>query len=196
MNIHLHQLIARSKYKQKEYQGTVDHLTTIDSKIDLTPYFNKMLGYAYIQIDSFETAIYYLEKSLVDEGGKEYAHYYLATAYDKLKNPEYSKHHYLKALEEGISSNVSNYHRSLAKIYNEEGNLKEAIPHYQDAYKYSEDPLVMFYLAMAADKYYADPNVAINYYSKYIKSNHDNLEYMKYSKQRKAHLKELRHQKK
>lgn len=195
-NISMHQLIAKSKYKQKDYDMTIDHLMRINRKVDLSPYFNKMLGYSFIQIDSFETAIYYLEKSLTDEGSKEYAHYYLAIAYENLDNDEYAEHHYHKALEEGVSTNVSNYHRSLAKIYNEDNKLKEAIPHYKDAYKYSEDAVLLFYLAMASDKYYADPSIAINYYKKYISSGHDNQEYLNYSKQRRLHLKETAHQKK
>lgn len=194
-NIKMNQLLARSKYKQKEYDQTIYTLERITGRVDLSPYFNKMLGYAYIQIDSFERAIYYLQKSLSDEGSKEYAHYYLATAYEKLENPDYALHHYQEALKEGVSDNVSNYHRNLAKIYNEKNKLKEAIPHYQDAIKYGDDPLLMFFMARAADKYYKDKNIAIRYYGKYLKSSDDNAEYKKYSKDRMIYLKEIRHQK-
>lgn len=194
LNIGLHQLIARSKYKQKEYQSTIDYLSKINRRVDLNPYFNKLLGFSFIQIDSFETAVYYLNKSLVDEGSKEFAHYYLATAYEKMDSTEAAVFHYEKALEEGISANVPNYHRNLARIHNSGKNLKEAIPHYKDAYKYSEDALILFYLARASDSYYKDPSIAINYYSKYIKSGHDHKEYMDYAKSRRRQLKEFKHQ--
>ncbi len=195
MNISLRLLIAQSKYRQKAYDSTVVYLESIIGRLDFNAYYNKMLGYSYIQIDSFEKAIPVLEKSLTDPGIKENAHYYLATAYYELENMEYSKFHYEKALEEGISKNVDLYHRVLAKMYNEEKNLSKAIDHYKDAYKYGKDPLVLFYLARAADVYYKDKNIAINYYSKYYKSKHDNTEYIKYSKGRIRQLKELKHQK-
>jgi len=195
-NISLRLLIAQSKYRQKAYDSTVVHLEKIIGKLDFSPYYNKMLGYSYIQIDSFERAIPVLEKSLNDNGSKENAHYYLAIAYDKLENKEYSIFHYEKAIEEGISKNVDIYHRVLAKKYNEDNELKKAIEHYKDAYRFGNDPLVLFYLARASDVYYKDKNIAINYYTKYYKSKHDNEEYINYSKQRSKQLKELGHQKK
>lgn len=194
MNVALHQQIARSKYKQKDYDSTVIYLKRLTGTVDLNAYYNKMLGFSYIQIDSFDRAIFYLEKSLTDEGSKEYAHYYLATAYEKLKNEEYAKHHYHKALEEGISTNVPNYHRNLAKLYNQNNQIKEAIPHYKDAYKYGEDPVILFYLARACDVYYKDKSIAINYYNKYLKSSHEHDEYKDYAKSRLRILKESRHQ--
>jgi len=195
-NISLRLLIAQSKYRQKAYDSTIVHLESIMGRLDFNAYYNKMLGYSYIQIDSFEKAIPVLEKSLTDPGSKENAHYYLATAYYELENLEYSKFHYEKAIEEGISKNVDIYHRVLAKMYNEENKLNKAIDHYKDAYKYGKDPLVLFYLARASDVYYKDKSIAINYYTKYYKSKHDNSEYIEYAKQRAKQLKELRHQKK
>ena len=128
----------------------------------------------------------------MDEGNKEYAHYYLATAYEKLDSQDYALHHYNKALEEGISDNVDLYHRNLAKIYNEKSELKEAIPHYQDAYKYGEDSNVLFYLARAADVYYKDKNIALNYYKRYIKLG-DNEDYVRYSRERRRYILEQLH---
>lgn len=194
LNVNFSLLIAQSKYRQKAFDSTVHYLEKINYEIDFSPYFNKMFGYAYIQIDSFEKSIPLLEKSLVDEGSKEYAHYYLATAYEKLENEEYALFHYGKALEEGISENVDLYHRSLARLHNDNNELREAISHYQDAYKYGEDPLVLFYLARACDIYYKDKSIAVNYYRKYLKSGEKTTEYIQYSKDRKRALQEQIHQ--
>lgn len=194
LNINFHQLLATSKYRQKAYDSTVYYLVRIKGRVDLKPYFNKMLGYSYMQIDSFQRAIPYLFKSLTDKGDNENSHYYLATAYQKLDSVDYAKHHYQKAIEESISDNVDLYHRNLAKIFNQENELKSAISHYQDAYKYGNDPLILFYLARASDMYYKDKNVAIRYYDRFVKSEYDHAEYIKYSKQRKRYLKEAQHQ--
>lgn len=194
MNVNFNLLLAQSQYKQKAFDSTVHYLEKIRYEIDLSPYFNKMFGYSYIQIDSFEKSIPLLEKSLIDEGNKEYAHYYLATAYEKLDKPDYALHHYEKALEEGISSNVDLYHRNLAKLFNESNNLRKAIEHYKDAYKYSNDPVLLFFLARASDVYYKDKKIAVNYYSRYIRSEDQmNEEYIKYAKERKRYLQEQIH---
>lgn len=194
LNVNFSLLIAQSKYRQKLFDSTVHYLERIQYEIDFSPYFNKMFGYAYIQIDSFEKSIPLLEKSLIDEGSKEYAHYYLATAYESMDSTEWSLYHYEKALDEGISSNTDLYHRNLARMYNDAGKLREAIEHYKDAYKYGEDPLVLFYLARACDIYYKDKSVAVNYYSKYIRSSEPTVEYKQYAKDRRQILREQMHQ--
>lgn len=195
-NINLNLVLAQSKYKQKQYDSTTFVLHNIRGKIDFNNYFNKMLGYSYLQIDSIDKAIVHLEKSLVDENNPENAHYYLGSAYEKKEDIESALFHYNKAAISGISVNQALYHRNLARIYDKEGDLKEAILHYQDAYKYGHDPLVLFFLARASDAYYADKNVAINYYKKYEKSEHNNSEYKNYAKERKKYLREQMHFKK
>jgi len=154
-----------------------------------------MLGYTYIQIDSFDRAIFHLSKAILNEGTKEYAHYNLAVAFEKKEDMESAKYHLQEAIKAGISTNVDTYHRQLARLHTAEGNLKEAIPHYQDAYKYGEDPLILFYLGRASDKYYADKNIALRYYRKFVKSAYEHKEYKDYSKSRIAALKEYLHQK-
>ena len=192
-NIQFNLLIANSKYLQKAYDSTVYYMEVIRGKYDLRPHQNKMLGYAYMQVDSLDRAIFHLTKAINDPGTKEYAHYNLGVAYEKQGNTEFALHHFQEAVKEGISDDVDLYHRNVARLYAKEEDLKAAIPHYQDAYKYGEDPLVLFYLARASDNYYKDKNIAIRYYTKFIKSNYDHAEYQKYAADRKRYLKELMH---
>lgn len=193
LNINNTLLFARSKYSQKQYDSTTFVLKTLAGRLDLDNYFNKMLGYSYLQIDSVDHAIHHLHMSLVNEGNPEYAHYYLATAYEKKDDIDSAIHHFKEAVKAGISKDVDLYHKNLARIYNEKNDLKQAIPHYADAYKYSQDPLVLFFHARAADIYYKDKSIAMNYYKKYEKSEHDNIEYKKYAKDRRRALREQIH---
>lgn len=193
LNIRLNILMANSKFRQKEYEATALYMDKIRGKYVLKPYHQKMLGYAYIQIDSFDKAIYHLNQALVNDGTKEYAHYNLAVAYEAKEDNETAKYHFEEAVKAGISENIDMYHRNLARLHNEEDNLKAAIPHYQDAYKYSKDPMVLFFLARASDKYYKDKNIAIRYYKKFVDSGYDHPEYIDYSKERKRYLKEQIH---
>lgn len=196
MNISLNYLMARSKYKQKQYDSVVLVFHKLQGHIDLTSYYNKMLGYAYLQIDSVDLAISKLQLALVDEDDSEKLHYYLATAYEKKGNMEGALDHYEKAVKSAISPDLDLYHRSVGRLANKEKDYKKAINAYRDAYKYGDDPVVLYYLAAASDHYYKDKSIAISYYQKYIKSNHSHQEYKDYAKKRVRYLKEIEHQSK
>lgn len=186
-------LLAKNYYVQKEYDSTVVVLETLRGKYDFTNYHNKMMGYALLQIDSIENAIWYLEKSLVDESNPEYAHYYLANAYEIKEDFETSEFHYKKAIKSGASQGLHTYHRNLARIQKEDSNFKDAIDNYKWALKYRDAPSVILFLAQACDTYYKDKSIAINYYNKYLKSGDENENYKKYARDRIRYLKETKH---
>ncbi len=192
-NHHYALLIANSKYRQKAYDSTTYYMEKVIGRVDFRAHESKILGYAYLQIDSLDQAVFYLTRALDDSSTKEYAHYHLAIAYEKLEEAENAIYHFQKALEEGISSNIDIYHRNLGRIYSKNANNKDAIPHYQDAYKYGDDPLVLFYLGRASDQYYKDKNIAVRYYQKYMNSADTNDSYKSYAKGRVRLLKEQLH---
>lgn len=194
MNISLNLLKAQNKYLQKAYDSTVYYMEVIRGKYDFRPHQNKMIGYAYVQIDSLDKAIHYLTQAINDPGTKEYAHYNLGVAYEKKGDTEYALHHFQEAVKAGISEDIDLYHRNVARLYSSQEDLKSAIPHYQDAYKYGEDPIVLFYLGRASDNYYKDKNIAIRYYTKFLNSTYEHPEYKDYSKKRIRYLKEYQHQ--
>lgn len=192
-NISITLLLAKNYYVQKLYDSTVVQLNSIVRRLDFSNYYNKMMGYALLQIDSVDQAIFYLEKSLVDESNPEYAHYYLANAYEVKKEFDIASFHYNKAISEGTSPSMHTYHRNLARIQKDEHNLKDAIDNYKWAYKYKEDPLLLLFLGQASDEYYKDKSIAINYYSQYVKSDDNNATYKKYAQDRIQYLKEYKH---
>lgn len=193
-NISLYYLLAISKYKQKQYDSVTVILEGLQSEVDLDSYYNKLLGFSYLQIDSIDLAIQKLQLALVGEPESEKLHFYIATAFEKKENSEGALAHYEKAVEYGISPDLDMYHRNVARIANNEKKYKKAIEHYKDAYKYGKDPLILYYLATISDTYYKDKSIAINYYKKYINSGHSQKEYLDYSKTRSRYLKEQRHQ--
>lgn len=196
LHIDMNLKMASSKFRQKSYDSTAYHMMRIRGKYDFRPHHSRMLGYAFMQLDSIDLAIRYLSAAIMDEGTKEHAHYNLGVAYEKKGDKVFAEHHFKEALKAGISENVDLYHRNLARLYNREENLKDAIPHYKDAYKYSDDPVILFYLGRASDAYYADKNIALRYYRKFIKSGYAHEEYQEYAKARSDQLKELIHQQK
>ena len=196
MNIGINYLLARLKYKQKQYYEVTKVFERIRGQVDLNGYYNKLLGYAYLQIDSVDLAITKFQLALVDDNSPEKLHYYLATAYEKKGNQIGALEHYEKAVESGISPDLDLYHRNVGRLALKENMHKKALAAYKDAYKYGKDPVLLYYMAAAADNYYKDKSIAIAYYKKYLKSNHNHLEYQDYAKKRVRYLKELNHQKK
>ena len=193
-NIGMNYILARSKYKQKQYDSVTLILEGLRSQIDLDSYHNKLLGYSYLQIDSVDLAIQKLRLALVDDEQSENLHYYLATAYEKKGEMSGALEHYEMAVEFGRSPDLDLYHRNSARLANNEKDYKKAIAHYKDAYKYGEDPVVLYYLATISDIYYKDKSIAIHYYKKYMKSGHSHKEYQAYARNRSIYLKELKHQ--
>ncbi len=192
-NYTLNLLKARSKYKQKQYDSTAVVLDRLSKITTLNNYYNKMLGYSLLQIDSLDQAILFLERSLVDEKNPENALYYLATAYEEKEDMEMAIYYFEKSIEAGISKNIAIYHRNLGRIFDKSNKTKKAIKQYEAAYRYSEDPLLLFYLARACDVYYKDKKIAMRYYERYSKSKHENAEYQKYAIDRRRYLKEQQH---
>ena len=193
-NVGLSLLLARNYYKQRMYDSTVVIMDGLRGTIDFTNYYNKMYGYALLQIDSIDQSIYYLEKSLVNEGDPEYAHYYLGNAYELKGDMEAAIFHLRKAVEAGTSQGLKTHYRNLARILYNEGKLRQAIDAYEWAYRYEEDPVLLFYLGRASDTYYKDKSIAVRYYQRYIRSKDKNEEFKLYAKQRSGYLIELQHQ--
>jgi len=195
-NISMYYLLARSKYKQKQYDSVTLVLEGVRRQVDLNSYYNKLLGYSYLQIDSVDLAIQKLSLALVDDPESEKLHYYLATALEKKGEMEGAMDHYEKAVKYAKSPDLDLYHRNAGRLANSEKKYKQAITHYRDAYRYSEDPVILYYLASVCDLYYKDKSIAINYYKKYVKSSHPHQEYKAYAEKRYRYLAELKHQSK
>lgn len=192
-NLNLQLLYTTNKYKQAQFDTTATVLYGLRGKLDFSNYYNKMLGYSLMQIDSTEKAIFYLRKSLVNEGNPEIAHYYLSKAYEDMEEMDYATHHLEKAIDAGISKNLKSYHSNLARLQESSGNKKDAIRNYEAAYRYSSDPIYLFYLGRLTDEYYKDKSVAIRYYDRYAQSKDENIEYKRYAVDRKIYLREQQH---
>lgn len=189
-HIGLSLLSGRTKYKLKDYVACAHILHKLTYQTELSNYHNKMLGYAFMQIDSLDKAIFHLQKSLLNENDPEYALFYLALAYEKKKEFEKSKYFYSEAIKAGISDNLDQYHRGLGRISSAAGNFREAVEHYQNSLKYHNDGTVYFYMAAASEQYQKDKTKAIEYYKKYLNSKYTDKEKIEIAKSRILILKE------
>ena len=190
----LYKLLKAKLHYQKSNHKTVIHvLDSIRGRLDFNSYYCKMLGFCKLKEDQIDDAIFWLQKSLSNESESEHVHYYLSEAYDKQGNQEASLYHLNEALKNAISERTGRYYRNMAKIYDEKKMLKEAIKAYEEAYRYDNDPLMLYFMARAADIYYADKQIAIRYYGRYINSSNEVESYKHYAKERRTYLKEQLH---
>lgn len=190
LHIGLSLLQSRLAYKNRDYHKCTQILYPLTYQTELNNYYSKLLGYAFLQIDSLDKSIYHLTKSLLNEGNPEYAQYYLALAYEKKKEYEQASYFYTEALKSAISPNISQYHRGMARIYTQHNKYKEVLYHYKEAQRYKEDEALYFYMGSAAEQYYKDKTQAIDYYQKYLQGHPDNTELEGIAKQRIKVLKE------
>jgi tetratricopeptide (TPR) repeat protein len=189
-NISLSLLKSRISYKQKDFATTSKILQVLSYKTELSNSFKKMLGFSYIQIDSLEKAIYYLQASLLHENDPEMALFYLALAHEKKKAYDKAEWFYQEAAKAGISQNMPQYHNGLARVFTHQKSYNKVVQQYQKSLEYRDDPEVYFYLANAAEQIPQKTNLALSYYKKYLESADQNKEWKKISTDRIKVLKE------
>jgi len=139
-NISMQLLKARIKYRLRDYNTAASILQKLTHLTELNNYFNKLLGYSMMQIDSLDKAIFYLQKSLIQENDPEYALFYLALAYEKKQEYEKATWFYEEAVKAGISENLSQYYRGLARIKTQQEDYKSVLDFYKKSLDYQKSP--------------------------------------------------------
>lgn len=184
---------ARCAYSLKAYDESVHYFEKTRGKLDLNPFYQKMLGYAYLQIDSLDDAIHVLSNLLYREQS-EYTYSYLAKAHALKEEWDRAIEFYELAIKAGLSENLEQYHLALAKLNNEHGLLKDVIYHFDQAYHYSENYDYIFYKAQAEEKYYKDKHIAADQYRRYLRLAGQKGEFASYANDRLRLLNEYLHQ--
>ncbi len=184
---------ARCQYGFKDYPGVVQALEKTRPALDLTPFYLKMLGYAYLQIDSLDLAIHTLTNLLYKEES-EYTYSYLGKAHYAKGNWPEATRFYEKAIEQGTSDHLDRYHTALTKLYDQAGDLSAAIKHCEEAYRHSGNPVHIFTKAQKCELYYRDKNMALSQYRRFLKLTKAKGQHVDYANQRIKALKEYLHQ--
>lgn len=195
MNLQVLLQRAKSKYALRDYPLVVQLLERTRGRLDLNPYYQKMFGYAYLQIDSVDKAIHILE-NLLEKDDTEYTHYYLGMAYTVKEDPDKAIFHLEQAVQKSISPNIGLYYAQLGLLCKQENKWKEAIQNYEEAYTYSGVAKYLFFKAQVSDLYYKDKTIALKLYQKYLATSDANVEYTTYANERIRYLKEFIHQSK
>jgi tetratricopeptide (TPR) repeat protein len=91
----------------------------------------------------------------------------MGVAYQQSHEPDSAIMYFNKAIDAGISENISNYYTQLASTYEELKDFKSAIKYYKAAYESSRADILLYHLARNYDVYYKDKTQAIAYYKRF-----------------------------
>lgn len=99
--------------------------------------------------------------------------YYTSLCYRALKNYPLAITYTKKTIEEGISTNTSNYYTLLGLVYQENNMLSQSLSAYKKGLQYKSAPTLYYRLAVLYDTALKQPKNAQTYYKMYLKSRPD-----------------------
>ena len=182
---------ANIKHAQKNYLGIINVIEAAMEQGDTVLYYEKMLAAAYLHTEDYEKSLFHLNRIIAKRQSSEHTHYHMALALKAQGDLEESIVHYNKAIQLGISKNISIYYKNLAKIYTDKKDLPKTIEAYKEAFAYAGKAEYLFQIARNSELYYKDKKIGLRYYKKYIATK--NTTYRVYAKERIAQLKEIIH---
>ena len=184
-NIYLLQSMVKLAYAQHKWKDVIaigenlfragDNSAYIHSKVGEAYYFSKQYNCG-IEILSVIQGIYKTEGTF----------YYIASCYKGLKNQPKAVEFFNRAIQEGISPNISNYYAEIADSYTTINKNKNALQAYQKALQFEETPMTYYLMAGLYDTGLKNKKSALRYYKKYIASKPPEKQksYIDYSKSR------------
>lgn len=163
-------LLAKAQLGEGKYREVVQTTEQLMSKGDTIPAYARLLGISYFQLDEFEKVIPCMRFLGRAKLKAEWIYYYLGVSFQQTNRPDSAVAYLNKAIEEGISDNISTYYTQLATSYESLKDFKSAIKYYKAAYESSKSDILLYHLARNYDVYYKDKSQAIAYYKRYLSS--------------------------
>lgn len=182
---------AKLNYRLRTYDQVLPRFKQSMELGDTNLAYLPLLPFSLAQMEQCEEAIYWMEYFIKKKEPNEQMHYFLGFCYHKMDSLERSIAHYEKAVEEGISPNLSVYYQHMGDIMAQKEKHRHALKNYEQAIKYgNQDPVVYFHMAVAFDHVYIkDKKRPFEYYKKYIAAyDAKNPEFKKYAEKRIAEI--------
>ncbi|MFZ1704552.1 MAG: tetratricopeptide repeat protein [Saprospiraceae bacterium] len=183
-------LLSRIQYKKRQYEETAQNLWHLSHITELPLFYNNLLGYAYIQIDSLDRAIFFLRRTLQKEAKNEYALFYLGLAFERKKDYDEALYFFQEAIKAGISDNMHLFYQGSARMYAHKGKYRSVLAAYEKSMEYKLDNEVYYFMANNIDVGYKNKRKAIMYYQKYLDGNPTDKDKRNMAKQRLSLLKQ------
>ena len=207
-NLGLNKLIAETFFKLNLYETAVVYYTRSIALGDSSAGIYQKLGFSYyfiatsgnmvtVQVYTLKIneSIAALEKSFKLDDQNPLTTLYLGICYKELKDYEKARSYLELTLNIIFPEYMSDIYTHLGAAFEYEGKFSEAISNYLEAYEYEPSKkILLFYLASAMDRFYADRQVPLMYYKKFLKEDKsENGVLIKYAEDRIDKLEEQIH---
>lgn len=166
-NIVLLQSLLRLSYAEKKYEVVKNTcLKLIDAGADNGLVLTKLES-AYYNLKQYECSIDAF-KRIPEISQSETSYYIGALAYKELKDQPQAIENLGKAIEAGISPNISDYYTEIADSYDVRKKYKAAIHSYEKALQFNERPIIYYLMATMYDGSLKNKKQAVKYYKKFM----------------------------
>lgn len=163
-------LLAKAQLGEEKWEAVIKTTEQLMTKGDTLPVYARLLGISYFQLDQFDKVMPFMQVLLNADMKADWIYYYIGISFQQRHEPDSAILYLNKAIEAGISENISNYYTQLASTYEEKKDFKSSIKYYKAAYESSKADILLYHLARNYDIYYKDKSQAIAYYKRYLSS--------------------------
>jgi tetratricopeptide (TPR) repeat protein len=168
-NIVLLQSLLKLGYAQKKYEvvkNTCQKLIAAGAENGLVL---TKLEWAYYNLKQYECSLDAF-KRIPEISQSETSYYIAALSYKEIKDQPMAIENLSKAIEAGISPNISDYYTEMADSYDVRKKYNAAIKAYEKALQFDEKPIVYYLMATMYDGSLKNKKMAVKYYKKFMGS--------------------------
>ncbi|MDB4924530.1 tetratricopeptide repeat protein [Mucilaginibacter sp.] len=188
-NINLLQSLLKLTYSQKKFEAVKSTCLKLIQLGSGNGFVLTKLGAAYYNLKDYTCSV----ETFAGIGPMEQSEtsfYIAALAYKALKDQPKAIENLGKAIDAGISTNISDYYAEMADSYEIRKKYQKAILAYQKGLQFTEKPIIYYLLATIYDSDIKNKKLAVKYYKKYMASKPPVKEekYLAYSRSRVTEL--------
>ncbi|MFB9841548.1 tetratricopeptide repeat protein [Mucilaginibacter ginsenosidivorans] len=184
-NIFLLQSLVKLEYAQRKWKDVIATGESLFQAGDNSPYVQNKVGEAYYFNKQYVCGIETLS-AIQGIYKTEGTFYFIASCYKGLKDQAKAIEFFNRAIEAGLSPNISSYYDEIADSYTTLKKNRSALQAYQKSLQFEESPLTYYLIAGLYDTGLKNKKSALRYYRKYIASKppEKQKKYVDYSKSR------------
>lgn len=168
-NIILLQSLLKLTSSQDKFEETKNTCLKLIELGNRSGYVLTKLGVAYYNLKNYACSVEtFADIPALEQS--ETSFYIAALAYKELGDQSRAILNLNNAINEGISSNISDYYAEMADSYQTRKKYQKAVWAYQKGLQFSEKPIIYYLLASVYDNDLKNKQLALKYYKKYMQS--------------------------
>ena len=161
-------LDTRLAYLMEQYEMVIQNTNFMLAQGDTVPSVIRLYAIAQYQQKNYKVSRQWLEY-LQELAPSEQVYFYLGMANYRLETYDTAAVYLQKAIEETRSPNLGDFYTQLAITLDKDGQFRQAVAAYKEAYALNNSPEMLFRLALIYDEELRLYPQAKTYYQEYLK---------------------------